>query len=99
MSDPSGFDLPDPARLQGEALPAAEATASAAGGALARHHDRLMRLPGVVMLGEGQDASGAPAIVIGVRAAGDLARLPAAIDGVPVVGLVTGEVSIQPRPR
>jgi hypothetical protein len=65
---------------------------SPAGLALARHHDALMARAGVVMVGETLDATGAPAVLIGVRSARDIGRLPTSLDGVPVVAQVVGDV-------
>lgn len=59
---------------------------------LATHHDALMARSGVVMVGEGIDALGRPAIMIGVRTSRDLTRLPRELDGVPVVAQVIGDV-------
>jgi hypothetical protein len=87
------FQPPDPALLAEEsaAYEPAEPLSRAAE-VLERHHDRLMALPGVVMVGESLDPVGRPAILIGVKAAGDLAVLPQAVDGVPVIKEVIGEV-------
>lgn len=63
-----------------------------AGRVLSLHHDNLMALPGVVMVGESLNAIGQPAILVGVKTRGDLAGLPKAIDGVPVMAEVIGEV-------
>lgn len=77
------FQLPD------------EAGPTAAGVALARHHDALMSRSGVVMVGETLDSVGAPAVLIGVRTARDLGRLPTTLDGVAVVAQVIGDVDAQ----
>jgi hypothetical protein len=69
--------------------------ASAVGQVLTRHHDALMARSGVVMIGETRDMSGGPALLVGVRAARDLSRLPTQIDGVPVVTQVIGDVTPQ----
>lgn len=98
MTQPTkdGFQVPDPAVLTAEAgagartLFAEEVTSAAV--ALRKHHDQLMALPGVVMIGETQDQIGRPAILIGVKAMPDLERLPRSIDGVPVLPEVIGEV-------
>lgn len=100
MAEEQRFLPPDPAALAAEratpATPGDEPPAtSAAGETLIAHHDALMNRPGVVMIGETLDALGRPAIVIGVRTAGDLGGLPSTIDGVPVVTQVIGEVDAQ----
>lgn len=87
------FQLPDPDLLAAESAAYEQAEpVSRAGEVLAQHHDRLMALPGVVMVGESLDPVGRPAILIGVKTAGDLASLPQNLDGVPVVHEVIGEV-------
>jgi hypothetical protein len=87
------FQLPDPALLAEESAAYGPAEpVSQAAEVLEHHHDRLMALPGVVMVGESLDPVGRPAILIAVRAAGDLALLPEALDGVPVIKEVIGEV-------
>lgn len=59
---------------------------------LARHHDELMSLQGVVMVGEGQDQIGQPSIVVGVKERHQLKNVPNSVEGVSVVGWVVGEV-------
>ena len=96
MADPGDIDFvpPDPSALQMESgvsqTPMPNNTP--AGRVLQAHHDALMKLPGVVMIAEGQDVIGNPAIIIGVKAANHLRGLPASIDGVPVVAQVIGEI-------
>ncbi|MBA4325553.1 MAG: hypothetical protein C0426_11105 [Rhodobacter sp.] len=80
---PQSHQMPD----NGGATPAAAA--------LARHHDALMARIGVVMVGETLDATGASAVLIGVRTARDMGRLPTSVDGVPVVVQVIGDVDAQ----
>lgn len=96
----SEFEPPDLAALTGETLPASH---EAAGGdsqvsrVLGEQTDALMQREGVVMVGEGQDDVGRPAIVIGVKQRHQLASLPRSIDGVPVTGWVVGEVDALKR--
>lgn len=54
-----------------------------------------MARKGVTMIGEGVDARGQPAIVVGVKTAKDLAGVPHAIDGVAVITQVTGTIKAQ----
>lgn len=72
-----------------------DGAASPAGAVLARHHDELMKRIGVVMVGETLDATGASAVLIGVRTARDMGRLPTTLDGIPVVAQVIGDVDAQ----
>ncbi len=97
----SEFEPPDLAALTGGA-PAAGNEAAAGGDAevsrvLGQQTDALMKREGVVMVGEGQDEVGRPAIVIGVKQRHQLASLPRSIDGVPVTGWVVGEVDALKR--
>ncbi len=98
----SGFSTPDLDVLRGDPTPVSVAAAPApaattrADAVLAVHHDRLMALDGVVMLGRGRDAIGDDAIVIGVKRADQRAALPQRIDGVPVVAETVGEVDALP---
>lgn len=93
-SDPSDdFLPPDLDALGAEAVElGADAAPSPLSAVLAAHHDALMARAGVVMVGETIDAVGQPAILIGVRAARDMSRLPRQIDGVSVVTQVIGDV-------
>jgi hypothetical protein len=90
------FTIPDPAELQRDLPKGTKAedlsASSSVGRILKRHQERLMRLDGVVMVGEGEDQIGRPAIVIGVRQRHHLKRIPAQVDGVAVVASVIGEV-------
>lgn len=102
--DDQEWEMPDPASLStAGATGAAAASAGEAPGAAARvldqERNRLMRLPGVTMVGETRDALGRAAIMIGVRTAGDQRALPEAVDGIPVVTVVTGEVDALHKPR
>lgn len=47
------------------------------------------------MIGEGVDARGKSAIIVGVKKASDLSGLPHEIDGVPVITQVTGKIEAQ----
>jgi len=95
--DTNGVFLPpDPHALSGtQEITSSTSEASLAGTTLIERHDILMALPGVVMLGETIDATGRPAILIGVKSARNLAKLPQSIDGIPVVTQVIGEVDAQ----
>jgi hypothetical protein len=95
------FVPPELSQLLQDPVPlgAAEQAPSPVSRALDRAHDRLMGLPGVVMVGEGLDEIGDPAIIVGVRSAEQLSRLPARIEGVKVVSQVIGEVDILPANR
>jgi len=61
---------------------------------LARHTDRLIALPGVVGIGEGEQA-GTPAVIVMVsKLTPELkAALPAELEGHPVIVDVTGEIT------
>jgi len=59
---------------------------------IARHHDALMALKGVNMLGEGLDAQGQPAIIIGVEADSDSSGIPSQVESVPIIVQVTGKI-------
>jgi hypothetical protein len=72
-----------------------DSDATPVGLVLSRHHDALMSRLGVVMVGETLDATGAPAIMIGVRTARDMGRLPTTLDGIPVVAQVIGVIDAQ----
>jgi len=73
----------------------ADAQPTRASRVLDAQRDRLMALSGVVAVGETLDATGREAILIGVKTARSLARLPREVDGVPVVSQVIGEVDAQ----
>jgi hypothetical protein len=77
--------------------PAEPAPAGRAEAVRQRHEGALMAIPGVTMVSVGQGPAGEPAIRLGVRDASVLPHLPAAIEGVPVVPVVTGPIDIQPR--
>jgi hypothetical protein len=62
-----------------------------------RHEASLLAIPGVTMVSVGQGPIGEPAIRIGVRDASVLPRLPATLDGLPVVPVVTGPIDALPR--
>ena len=47
------------------------------------------------MIGEGVDARGQPAIIVGVKTPKDLAGLPHVIDGVAIITQVTGTIKAQ----
>jgi hypothetical protein len=91
---PDRFQVPDLSILQNEpAAPEVETgPISGLGELLDREHDRLMAIEGVVMVGEGQDEIGGPAIIVGVKRSDHLRRVPRSVGGVPVVGTVIGEV-------
>lgn len=92
------FAIPDPAALLGEAAAGEESAAAGTDAAapamavLSRHHDSLMALEGVVMVGVGQNEIGDPAIVVGVKRADQLKSIPATLEGVAVRPQVVGEV-------
>lgn len=95
VKDNDEFLPPDLEHLSVEVTEHAQHVDGDVSQALAAHHDNLMGRAGVVMLGETVDATGSPAIVIGVRAHKNMSRLPREIDGVPVVVQVVGDVEIQ----
>jgi hypothetical protein len=97
MDDPGGYDIPDPSKLGAPAPASAGADpgggeGGGAGRLPASAHDALMAIPGVVMVGEGQDEIGNPALIVGVKTAGDLKNVPASHGGLPVRAEVIGEV-------
>jgi len=51
-----------------------------------------MGIEGVVMVGEGADELGRPAIVVGVKERHQLKAVPRVLEGMPVVVWVIGEV-------
>ena len=94
------FDIPNIEQLTGaQASPdrqeAQSQPSTRASQVLNKHHDALMARKGVTMIGEGVDARGQPAIVVGVKNAKDLAGIPHQIDGVPVIAQVTGTIKAQ----
>lgn len=103
MSEPNKFSEPDLSQLAGDPAPVSPDDAGpdmAEGSAgFRRAHDKLVGLPGVVMVGEGRDEIGNTAIHVGVRTAGDLANIPKVLDGLPVVAQVIGEVDALPATR
>ena len=105
MSNPreQQFSIPDPAQLEAEMAPAsAESSGSDNPVALVldRHRDRLMSMDGVVMVGEGADELGRPAIVVGVKERHHLKAVPRNVEGVPVIVSVIGEVdALKGAPR
>lgn len=90
--DEQEFLSPDPEALSAEPSIEEERLTTSASKVLKEHHDVLMSRPGVVMVGETIDVLGRPAIMIGVKTAKGLSKLPREIDGVPVVTQVIGEV-------
>lgn len=90
--DFSRFDLPDPAQL---GVAGGEAGAAVSDNAIGREVAAMMARPGVVMAGETLDALGRPALLVGVKSAREMAKLPASAGGFPVVVQVIGEVVAQ----
>jgi hypothetical protein len=94
MSDDlSNFDPPDASRLGVEAAKAAAAQAEDS--PLSREVGAMMHRSGVIMAGESRDTSGRPAILVGVKTAKDMAKIPSTVGGFPVVIQVIGEVVAQ----
>lgn len=62
-----------------------------------KHAAQLMRLPGVVSVGIGQDDAGHPAIVVGLDRATEAtrARIPERLEGFPVIAREIGAVKAQ----
>lgn len=77
--------------------PAPVVPASGAARVLAREEARLLAIDGVTSVGLGLGPPGREALVVGVVDAGVAARLPRAIDGVPLIVTVTGTVDALPR--
>lgn len=97
MTGPEKYDIPDVTQLGGNPSGPASGGATDAGQA----HDRLMAIPGVVMVGEGLDDSGNPVLIVGVKGEEDLQRVPASIGDIAVKAQVIGEVfaqSLNPPP-
>ncbi|TAJ88825.1 hypothetical protein [Reyranella sp.] len=96
------FALPDPEALQRDDArrkePAEQSAEGSVAEVLARNHDQLMQGDGVVMVGEGEDEIGRPAIVVGVKSRQQLAGVPRQIEGVRVMGWVVGEVDALGNP-
>lgn len=64
---------------------------------LSAHTDSLMRIPGVVGVGEGRVAGGPSVHVLVTRITPELrGRLPASLDGYPVNVVETGVIEAQP---
>jgi hypothetical protein len=59
---------------------------------LRKYTDRLMAIEGVVMVAQGKDEVGHDCIIVGVKAAEYLDKIPKMIEGVPVHATVIGEV-------
>ena len=99
MDDPDDYEIPDPSKL-GAAPASSGADAGCGEGGAGRlpagAPDALMAIPGVVMVGEGLDEIGNPALIVGVRTAGDLRNVPASHAGLPVRAEVIGEVDALP---
>ena len=98
MQERPSFAIPNVEELQGTAGDADQGVSggSAVTAVLAKHHDALTVRSGVVTVGETLDEVGRPAIMIGVKTAGDLKGLPKELDGVPVVCQVIGDVDALP---
>ena len=60
--------------------------------ALRKAESILLDVPGVTSVGIGYGQPGRQALIVGVVDSGVLMNLPTDIDGVPVIGTVTGEV-------
>ena len=101
MAEPPRFSEPDLSQLGIDPvpLPAGGDAQGGTGALTADAHDRLMALPGVVMVGEGQDETGGQAIIVGVKRSDQLRHVPTAIGGVKVVAQVIGEVDALPAGR
>lgn len=93
--DDQEFLPPDIEALSGGPMVQEQELTTPASKVLKEHHDELMGMPGVVTIGETRDVVGRPAIMIGVKTARNLSKLPREIDGVPVVTQVTGEIDAQ----
>jgi hypothetical protein len=80
-----------------EYRPAPVVPASDAARVLAREEARLLAIEGVTSVGIGLGPPGLEALVVGVVDAGVAARLPPAIDGLPLMVTVTGTVDALSR--
>ncbi len=62
-----------------------------------QHEERLLQLPGVVMVGIGQDENRNPAIIVGLERPDPEteSQLPALLDGYPVVVRIVGRIKAQ----
>ena len=58
---------------------------------------RLLSIPGVTGMGEGQDALGNKAWIVYIIDRAIAATLPKSVDGRPVIAEVTGEIDAQPE--
>ena len=101
MPKPQAFSIPDLSALAGDPVPPGADQHEAAWGGGGAHlegaHDTLMRIPGVVMVGQTLDAVGNPAFLVGLKSAAAAARVPREIAGLPIVTEVIGEVDALPR--
>ncbi len=77
--------------------PAAHEPSGALERLLAKEEARLLAIPGVTSVGIGLGSAGGEALAVGVEQAQVAARLPRAIDGVPVVVTVTGPIEALPQ--
>jgi hypothetical protein len=69
-----------------------DASSGAVAEVLRKHTEELMAMEGVVMVGQGKDEIGRDCIIVGVKAAQYLDKIPKMIEGVPVHVKVIGEV-------
>ena len=62
-----------------------------------QHEERLLQLPGVVMVGIGQDENGNPAIIVGLERPDPEteSQLPTRLEDYPVVVRIVGRVKAQ----
>lgn len=88
MSDPSNMG-------EVEYNPAGNGDESEAESARLAAEDQLMRLPGVVGVGLGQDDIGGPAILVYVTPEVGASSIPARIQNFPVQVVESGEIDIQ----
>jgi len=96
QGDGNDFLPPDPAALGATTSDGGnEPARGSASATVTAHTERLMALPGVVVVGETRDATGQPAVLVGVKTSRALAKVPTQIDGVPVVTQVVGEIDAQ----